>query len=91
MAGASLSCVLVLVLVVPRVQDVRHGTGAELESLSSGANFKGLYKEGKQIDMDHPNRIDKYGCLFDGCGAEGSLSKKGAAEQCRQRDKWGGH
>jgi len=77
-AGAALSCVLLLVLVVPRVQEAVHGTGAELES---GANFEGLYKERKKIDMDHPNRIDKYGCLFDGCGAEGSLSKKGAAEQ----------
>ena len=80
-AGVALSCALVLVLVVPRVQDAGHDTGAELEILSSGVNFKGLYKERKKIDMDHPNRIDKYGCLFDGCGAEGSLSKKGAAEQ----------
>ena len=29
-----------------------------------------LYTAAKNIDWDHPNRIDDYGCLFSSCGSD---------------------
>ena len=70
LTGIAVSVVVVLCLVLPGVQHQ-----AALASFDAGT----LYKFDKKIDLDHPDRIDKYGCLFAGCSGSGgdSLSRKG--------------
>lgn len=70
--GALVCLVLVLVVVLPRMH--------RYTALSATFDAKSLYTSDKNIDQDHPNRIDAYGCLFGGCSGSGSdsLSRKGA-------------
>jgi hypothetical protein len=74
LAGATLCAIAVLAVVLNGGE--RSGT-ALAESTFDGA---ALYKSPKETDLDHPSRIDKYGCLFAGCSGSGgdSLSRKGA-------------
>jgi hypothetical protein len=49
---------------------------AVLESFDAGK----IYKFDQETDLDHPNRIDEYGCLFSNCGDDsgpGGLLGKG--------------
>jgi hypothetical protein len=59
--------------------------------LSASFDADALYKFGRKIDLDHPNRIDKYGCLFAGCSGSGgdSLSRKGAWPWFSVSGAWG--
>jgi hypothetical protein len=74
LAGTTLCAIAVLAVVLHGGE--RRGT-ALAESTFDGA---ALYKSPKETDLDHPSRIDKYGCLFAGCSGSGgdSLSRKGA-------------
>jgi hypothetical protein len=71
-AGTVICSVLVLSYVLPHPQ--------QPDVLSASFDAGAIYKVDKKIDLDHPNRIDKYGCLFAGCSGSGggSLSRKGA-------------
>ena len=70
-AGSVVCAVLVLVVVVPHA----HHQTALKATFDAGS----IYQNAKNTDQDHPNRIDKYGCLFAGCSGSGSdsLSVKG--------------
>jgi len=70
-AGSVVCAVLVLVVVVPHAY---HQT-----ALKATFDAGSIYQDAKNTDHDHPNRIDKYGCLFAGCSGSGSdsLSVKG--------------
>ena len=74
LAGATLCAIAVLAVVL-------HG-GERSRTALAESTFDGaaLYKSPKETDLDHPSRIDKYGCLFAGCSGSGgdSLSRKGA-------------
>ena len=72
LAATVLCAALVLAFVLPRSQ--------EQTELSASFDASAIYKLDKNIDLDHPNRVDKYGCLFAGCSGAGkdSLGRKGA-------------
>lgn len=74
LAGTTLCAISVLAVVLHGGE--RRGIALAESTFDASA----LYKGPKETDMDHPSRIDKYGCLFAGCSGNGvdSLSRKGA-------------
>jgi hypothetical protein len=45
---------------------------APTQKLDASFDADTLYSDKKVIDMDHPNRIDSYGCMFSDCDASGN-------------------
>ena len=60
----------------------RAAQGAPTQMLADSFDAGALYSDNKEIDNEHPNRIDGYECLFNDCdsAAKNDLQSKGPAK-----------